>query len=178
MSVFPVATKMRVAAPIPSIVLRLVEHGEQPDQSRAIKACCNAEAASLGQDHIDARILALRLYCRNTIDQFNWHQIEIGDRGLPGIGMLATQLAIVIQACTGKTVLLAKCLARQAALFILKCQAESFTAAPPPTSCKRDDLIHGSSESPRHASRKKVVAGTATLDRQSAGTGFRRLKLQ
>ena len=61
MSVFPVATKMRVAAPIPSIVLRLVEHGDQPDQSRGIKACCYADAASLGQDQVDACIRALRL---------------------------------------------------------------------------------------------------------------------
>jgi len=46
------------------------------------------------------------------------------------MGMLAAQLAIVVQSGRGKTVLLAKCPTRQAALFILKCQAESFTAAP------------------------------------------------
>jgi len=55
--------------------------------------------------------------------------------------MIAAQLTILIQTCTGKTVVPAKCLTRQTALFILKCQAEGFTATPATTSCKRDDLI-------------------------------------
>src|ERR1035441_69701 len=76
--------------------------------------------------------------------------------------MLAAQLPIVIQTCQGKTALLAKCPARQAALFILKCQAESFTAASA-TSCKLADMIHDYSQSPRLLFRKKVVAGTATF---------------
>jgi hypothetical protein len=75
--------------------------------------------------------------------------------------MLVAQLAIVIQTCQGKTVLLAKRPTLQAALFILKCQPKRFTATPA-TSCILADMIHDSSQSPRLLYRKKVVAGTAT----------------
>src|ERR1035437_2625470 len=47
MSVFPVATKMRVAAPKPSIALRLFEHGDQPCQRCRVETGrhCNAPPA-------------------------------------------------------------------------------------------------------------------------------------
>ncbi len=96
------------------------------------------------------------------IDQFNRNQVKIRSSRQSGVGMPAVQLAIVIQTRRGKAVLLAKCLTRQATLFILKCQAKRLTAAPTMT-CMMAETLHDPSQSPRPASRKKVVAGTATI---------------
>src|ERR1017187_6313495 len=47
MAVLPVATKMRVSAPKPSIALRLFEHGDQPCQLSRVETSrhCNAPPA-------------------------------------------------------------------------------------------------------------------------------------
>src|ERR1035437_5759116 len=112
MSVLPVATKMRVAAPKPSIALRLFEHGDQPCQRGRVETrrYCNAPT-TCQFDQQWVVLLCVRYGLVDKLDPRQWqlHRAEglVHRRGRKSIAM-AYMLVILVESSQRQAMLTAE----------------------------------------------------------------------
>src|ERR1035438_1668514 len=161
---------MRVAAPKPSIALRLFEHGDQPRQRGRVEASSHRNAPTAGQLDIDTRPDARRLPVqRRTLHQFDRNKRDCRGTDCDGSGILGLTWAagalpaIVVQRRQGNAMLTAKYSSRQAALFILQDQPIRFFPAPATMCAMCLRLTHEPSTSPSEIIGKNVLGRTGTI---------------
>src|ERR1035441_2752993 len=163
---------MRVAAPRPSIALRLFEHGDQPCQRGRVETSSHANAPTADQLDMEACPVVRRMPGRRRpLDQFNGNKrdsrgADWGGSGIVRLTWSAGALsAIVVQRRQGKAMLTAKYSPRQTALFILHDQPIRFFLASATTCAMCLRLIHEPSTSPSEIRGKNGLPRTGTFNR-------------
>src|ERR1035437_3218498 len=169
MSVFPVATKMRVAAPKPSIALRLFEHGDQPCQRCRVETSryCNAPpACQFNQQRVV--LLCVRCGLLNKLDrrQRQLRCVAGHGGGRKSIAM-AGMRAILVERRQRQTMLTAELRPTQTTLRVrcgdLRHLRTAATMAT--TNCRNWISTHAFSESSSSTYEKNGLARRDTLDR-------------
>jgi hypothetical protein len=156
---------------MPSIALRLFEHGDQPCQRGRVEAGSYRNASFAGQLDVETCNVVRRLPVRRrTLDQFNGNKREswAAGRGRSGILRLTWATgalsAIVVQCRHAKAMLTAKYSPRKTALFKLHDQPIRLFPAPATTRAMCLLLTHEPSTSPAELQGKNGLARRGTID--------------
>jgi hypothetical protein len=155
---------------MPSIALRLFEHGDQPCQRGRVEAGSYRNASFAGQLDVETCNVVRRLPVRRrTLDQFNGNKRESWAAGRGGSGILrltwatGALSAIVVQCRHAKAMLTAKYSPRKTALFKLHDQPIRLFPAPATTRAMCLLLTHEPSTSPAELQGKNGLARRGTL---------------